>query len=519
MAGRLTIILALAVVTATTVLGQHDPHFVGNRTVMVHLFEWRWNDIAEECERFLGPYGYGGVQTSPANENIVLFPNPQRPWYERYQPVSYKLETRSGTEQEFQSMVRRCNNVGVRIYVDAVINHMTSPAGRGVGTGGSSYDSEALDYPGVPFTSSDFNGPNECPTRSGGIEDFFDPVQCRNCKLLELKDLNQRLEHVRERIIEFFNRLIGYGVAGFRIDAAKHVWPEDLKVIFDRLNNLPTDHGFPSGARAFVVQEVIDNGGEPITGGDYAGTGRVTEFKASQHIGDVIRQNNGQLLQYVRNWGEGWDFLPDEHALVFVDNHDNQRGIGTGNGQILTFRVSSMYKMGTAFFLAWPYGLTRIMSSYYWDQDFQNGKDINDWIGPPHDSNFNTLPVTVNPDLTCGNGWVCEHRWRQIYNMARFRNVAKGTPVVGWWTNYSNQIAFSRGNRAFIAFNNDDFVLDRTFSTGLPGGIYCDVITGYLEGGTCTGKFITVGNDGNAQIYISEAEEDRIIAIHVEAKL
>ncbi|CAG7820095.1 unnamed protein product, partial [Allacma fusca] len=62
MAGKLAIIFGLAVVCATIVHGQHDPHFVGNRTVMVHLFEWRWNDIAEECERFLGPYGYAGVQ-------------------------------------------------------------------------------------------------------------------------------------------------------------------------------------------------------------------------------------------------------------------------------------------------------------------------------------------------------------------------------------------------------------------------------------------------------------------------
>ena len=29
---------------------------------MVHLFEWKWNDIAKECEDFLQHYGYGAVQ-------------------------------------------------------------------------------------------------------------------------------------------------------------------------------------------------------------------------------------------------------------------------------------------------------------------------------------------------------------------------------------------------------------------------------------------------------------------------
>lgn len=52
-------------------------------------------------------------------------------------------------------MVQRCNAVGVRIYVDAVINHMA--AGNGWGTGGSSSDANGLNFPAVPFGSNDFN--------------------------------------------------------------------------------------------------------------------------------------------------------------------------------------------------------------------------------------------------------------------------------------------------------------------------------------------------------------------------
>ena len=39
---------------------------------MVHLFEWKWRDIANECETFLGPSGFGGVQVSPPTENTVI---------------------------------------------------------------------------------------------------------------------------------------------------------------------------------------------------------------------------------------------------------------------------------------------------------------------------------------------------------------------------------------------------------------------------------------------------------------
>jgi alpha-amylase len=55
-----TTLLALAGLATA----QWDPNFATGRSAIVHLFEWKWKDIAEECERFLGPFGYGGVQVS-----------------------------------------------------------------------------------------------------------------------------------------------------------------------------------------------------------------------------------------------------------------------------------------------------------------------------------------------------------------------------------------------------------------------------------------------------------------------
>lgn len=55
-------------------------------------------------------------QVSPANEHVVLNSPPQ-PWWQRYQPVSYKLHSRSGTEAEFSDMVSRCKKVGVRFVL------------------------------------------------------------------------------------------------------------------------------------------------------------------------------------------------------------------------------------------------------------------------------------------------------------------------------------------------------------------------------------------------------------------
>lgn len=47
---------------------QKDPNFVEGRHTIVHLFEWKWPDIAQECENFLGPKGYAGVQVKLTND-------------------------------------------------------------------------------------------------------------------------------------------------------------------------------------------------------------------------------------------------------------------------------------------------------------------------------------------------------------------------------------------------------------------------------------------------------------------
>ncbi len=50
-------------------------------------------------------------------EHIVLESYGDRPWWIRYQPISYELISRSGSRAEFADMVKRCNAVGVRFVL------------------------------------------------------------------------------------------------------------------------------------------------------------------------------------------------------------------------------------------------------------------------------------------------------------------------------------------------------------------------------------------------------------------
>jgi hypothetical protein len=51
------VLLLVATFVADQATGQWNANYASGRTTMVHLFEWKWDDIAAECERFLGPKG------------------------------------------------------------------------------------------------------------------------------------------------------------------------------------------------------------------------------------------------------------------------------------------------------------------------------------------------------------------------------------------------------------------------------------------------------------------------------
>ncbi|KAG5306614.1 AMY1 amylase, partial [Acromyrmex insinuator] len=480
-------------------IAHKNPHYVGDRTSMVHLFEWKFSDIAKECEEFLGPMGYGGVQVSPINENLVIY---GRPWFERYQPISYKIISRSGTKSEFSNMVKRCNKAGVRIYVDAVINHMTVNVRPAYGVGRSSAQPDKLRYPAVPYTSKDFNHPT-CTIRN-----YNNATEVRNCELSGLHDLDQSKSHVRKKIVQFLNSLIDLGVAGIRIDAAKHMWPNDLNAIYKGIKKLSSKNGFPQNAECYIYQEVIDLGDQAVNKFEYNDFANVIEFLYGTILGKMFRGQDSLTRLQTFNHTDIWKLIPSSDALIMIDNHDNQRGHGAGGATILTYKNPKPYKMATAFMLAYPYGQPRIMSSFAFTDPNQ---------GPPADSYGNIIsPQIVNGE--CINGWVCEHRWPQIYRMVQFRNLVNGENVHNWWSNGKNQIAFSRGAKGFIAFNVEgNSNLLRKLQTGLPAGTYCDIITGEAIDGRskCSGKSVQVGNDSTALIEIPSNGMEGVLALHI----
>jgi alpha-amylase len=458
--------------------------------VLANLFEWNWGSVARECTSVLGPAGYGGVQVAPPQDSVkrtslgngsdtVL-----HPWWEVYQPVDYDLTSRMGTEAQFKSMVATCRRAGVKVYVDAVINHMT---GQGdISYGGVHYTK--YNYSDLYSPSNFHSYPADCPLppapgstdREGSIADFNDYRQVFNCELVGLSDLRTQSNDVRDTLAAYLNKLLGYGVSGFRVDAAKHIGQTDLAAIESRLQRTV------DGTRPYLALEVAPGSPGRLSPFAFQSVGNLLGFDYATQIHDAFKSynsppNDGNIGD-LKVFGEQSGLLPSNKELVFIENHDTER-----NGSTLNYKDPNN-TIANEFMLAWPHGTPQVYASFAWT----NPDD-----SPPSDGNG--LITNTN----CSSGWVCVDRFQGVRNMVAFHNYLGNAPVANWYDDGVNLIAFSRGGRGFFSTNNEATAKTISVQTGLRSGRYCDVIHGAVARGACSGPTVTVNRTGFATVTVA----------------
>lgn len=201
-------------------------------------------------------------------------------------------------------------------------------------------------------------------------------------------------------------------------------------------------------------------------------------------------------------------------ATVFVNNWDTERGSDSLNASNFTgitndTQGSKRYDLANIFMLAWPYGHAQVHSGFR----FTN-KDQTSPSASPFDSSGNPQ-INVN--------WDFIHRWGDIANMVKFRSTTSGQGVGNFVNGTTNQIAFSRGAKGFVAINNDFTAWNGTFQAGLPAGTYCNVVQGELNAGSsaCTGASVVVNSTGQATLSIVANGGGAVpaVAIHVNQKV
>eukprot|EP01017_Pseudomicrothorax_dubius_P028174 TRINITY_DN332_c0_g1_i1.p1 TRINITY_DN332_c0_g1~~TRINITY_DN332_c0_g1_i1.p1 ORF type:complete len:653 (+),score=103.06 TRINITY_DN332_c0_g1_i1:121-2079(+) len=247
----------------------------GQKGVIVEMFGWNYEEVEKECP-LIAKLGYLGVKVYSPNEHVIDFENTDddqlNPWYWVYQPVSYKLQSRMGTRKQLRKMINTCRSLGVRVYAEAVLNHMAGDGyssfarkrdkkyvfsscntwGPKGSTAGSPYfttygtyetneftgQKPGLEFPAIPFGPGDFHCSREIKY---GTDYFF----LNYGWIAGLPDVKTGDAWVQGRQADFLVDLIGIGFSGFRLDAAKLTHPKDHAKVFGRfreyLGGLPKD--------------------------------------------------------------------------------------------------------------------------------------------------------------------------------------------------------------------------------------------------------------------------------------
>lgn len=442
---------------------------------------WTWDAIAQECESTLGPAGYGWVMTSPPQESIK-----GEEWWTAYQPVSYQVESRLGTREQFQNMVDTCKGAGVEVIADAVINHMTGQDAPGVGWAGSEYSH--YDYPGIySDTDGDFHHCGLTP--NDDIVDYRDAEQVQTCELSNLADLATETDHVRETLHAYLEDLLSLGVAGFRIDAAKHISPDDIAAIIS---------GLPEGT--VIMQEVIQGSGEGVQPEQYVKNGKVFDFAYGRELAMFLRM--GKLGDALGGGVARAGGLTSSQAVVFVDNHDVER-----NSSTVSYSSGLRYELANVLMLAGDYGEPVVYSGYAFPT-------LEPDLGPAQDSDGAVIdavcPTELGARTYAPQEWVCQHRWQAIEGMVGWRMTAGQEPVADVEAE-PDHLAMHRGE-AVLLMNSGAEDNQVTYVTPLPAGTYCDVITGVSTAQGCSGGSVEVDEGGTVSLTVPGQSA---IAFHV----
>ena len=482
--------------------------------VTVIAFQQNWKTVAEECTNTYGPEGVKYVQISPPQESVQ-----GTQWWTVYQPVSYKLNSRFGTEDELKSMIKQCNAAGVDVIADVVLNHTTGHDVSWVddqyGVDGTAYNGSYGRYPSMdPYAEDGTQGLYQyqesgnnhqyglpsgdfhtCKSNvSDNVSDYSNADEVWNCRLSTMWDINTGNGRVQNMQADYLNRLWQDGVRGFRIDSAKHMDPDDIAAIKRKF----MDKAGINGQSFPWSQEVIYHQGESskFAPERYEKNGEVTQFSYAYSL---LKDFNGSItdLKYITS-----DLLKrSDDATVFVANWDSARGSET-----LSPTSGARYELANAFMLGYDYGHPKILSDYYFDKSTQYDdgvKDTSDTKVPYVDMNEACATSKDPTQMTYGD-WNCQQRWTSIRGMIRFHNAVNGTKVTNWQERGDNNIAFDRAAdgsspaKGFMAINNTLQDHDVDYTTTLPDGEYCDVYASR----DCS-KMVTV-SDGHVKTTIGK---------------
>lgn len=292
---------------------------------VLHAWCWSFNSIKENMAA-IKEAGYTSVQTSPINAVVVGNGGDKKfteQWYYHYQPTAYTIGNyQLGTEAEFIEMNRVAEQYGIKIIVDAVLNHTTS------------------DYNAI---SSEVKSIPKWTHGNTLVENWGSRWDVTQNSLLKLWEWNTQNPKVQQYLLKFLKNAVADGADGFRYDAAKHI-------------ELPGEYPSEFGSNFWNV--ILNNGSEFQYGevlqdnisrdADYANLMSITASQYGHSIRDMLRNRNANAGN-LGNYQAGVD---PSKLVLWVESHDTYANGKTDSESESAWMSDEDLKLGWAMITA-----------------------------------------------------------------------------------------------------------------------------------------------------------------------
>ena len=397
---------------------------------VLHAWCWSFNAIKENMAA-IKEAGYTSVQTSPINAVVVgnggdkKFTNQ---WYYHYQPTAYTIGNyQLGTEAEFIEMNRVAEQYGIKIIVDAVLNHTTS------------------DYSKV---SSEIKSINNWTHGADRISNWNSREEVTQKSLLGLWELNTQNPEVQQYLLKFLKNAVSDGADGFRYDAAKHI-------------ELPGEYPNQYGSNFWNV--ILNNGSEFQYGevlqdnisrdADYANLMSITASQYGHSIRETLRNRNANAGN-LGNYRAGVD---PSKLVLWVESHDTYANGNTDSESESAWMSDEDLKLGWAMITARAKG-----TPLFFSRPVGGGKGVRF----PEQTKIGDAGSNLYKDPT-------------IVAVNKFHNAMVGQSEYIRNPNGDTNVAMiERGTQGAVIANLSDSEKSLNTETKLANGTYKDQISG-----------------------------------------
>ena len=399
---------------------------------VLHAWCWSFNAIKENMAA-IKEAGYTSVQTSPINAVVVgnggdkKFTNQ---WYYHYQPTAYTIGNyQLGTEAEFIEMNRVAEQYGIKIIVDAVLNHTTS------------------DYSKV---SSEIKSINNWTHGADRISNWNSREEVTQKSLLGLWELNTQNPEVQQYLLKFLKNAVSDGADGFRYDAAKHI-------------ELPGEYPNQYGSNFWNV--ILNNGSEFQYGevlqdnisrdADYANLMSITASQYGHSIREILRNRNANAGN-LGNYRAGVD---PSKLVLWVESHDTYANGNTDSESESAWMSDEDLKLGWAMITARAKG-----TPLFFSRPVGGGKGVRF----PEQTKIGDAGSNLYKDPT-------------IVAVNKFHNAMVGQSEYIRNPNGDTNVAMiERGTQGAVIANLSDSEKSLNTETKLENGTYKDQISGKI---------------------------------------